>query len=75
MIMRFMGSRLKRVREDKKISRDHLSMDLAVIGCRITGRTLANWENEKTIPDATSLMYLASYFKKDVRGFFDPELK
>lgn len=67
----FIAERLKKCREEKKLSQEDLTFELDKIGFRVTRQTLYNWETEATVPDANAIATLSAYFQKPIQYFFD----
>lgn len=67
----FIADKLRKCREDKKLSLEDLTFELDKINFRITRQTLYNWETGATVPNANALTALSNYFKKPIEYFFD----
>mgnify|MGYP003785404515 CR=1 FL=1 len=70
--MKFIGDNLRKFRTEKNLTRDELAQKIKRNGKKITGRTVMNWENGITKPDADSLVKMHQLFNKDLILFFVP---
>ena len=61
---------LKKIREFLQWSVSDLVEKASKLGLKISERTVYNWENDDTTPDADTLATLAGLFGVDVNRFY-----
>lgn len=64
------GSFIKKLRKEKKLTQEQLS---EVFG--VSRRTVSRWETGSNLPDLDILIEMADYFHVDLRELFDGERK
>ena len=66
----FVFEKLKKCREEMKLSQTDITFELDKIGLRIARPTFINWETGATVPDANEVAMLARFFNKPIQYFF-----
>ena len=64
------GLRIKKFREQQKISQEELALQIFV-----SRQTISNWETNKSCPDVKSLILLSNIFNVSLDNFIKEEIK
>ena len=64
------GLRIKKLREQQKISQEELALKIFV-----SRQTISNWETNKSCPDVKSLIILSNIFNVSLDSFIKEDIK
>ena len=70
VLRRFNGARLALFMGEAKLTDKAMSEGLALVGIKLTPKTIGNWRNGKGEPNASELEALAQILDKDKDDFY-----